>query len=170
MAIYGNVVGGNSGAIGKTFILEDPSGLEITGVVTENERVFNATPNDVRTGCVCVTGDGIITGTKDIPAYRTSVGNDLIFPNEDFIITSLSQFEQYDYTQIQCIINIFNTDIAHSLVTEKVVISDGVYNVSGDIKISSITKDNENKTIKLNINNNTKNTYLIRYFTYKEEI
>lgn len=164
--IVGNSVGGTSPL--KTLILEDPSGLEITGVVTENERVFNATPNDVRTGCVCVTGDGIITGTKDIPAYRTQRGHRVIKNNSNFII-SLPEYDAYDYTQLQCIIAPFNTNIENSVLVDKVVLNDNVFAIGSVESVSSVTKNIETKSIDFGITNTSGKDYIIYFITYKEE-
>lgn len=164
--IVGNSVGGASPL--KTLILEDPSGLEITGVVTENEQVFNATPNDVRTGCVCVTGDGIITGTKDIPAYRTRRGYRVIKNNSNFII-SLPEYDAYDYTQLQCIIAPFNTNIENSVLVDKVVLNDNVFAIGSVESVSSVTKNIETKSIDFGITNTSGKDYIIYFFTYKEE-
>lgn len=167
--IVGNSVGGTSPL--KTLILEDPSGLEITGVVTENAQVLTAVASqDIREGKVAITSDGVVIGGKRIPAYETSKGNEIILPNSEFTISMLSDYDRYNYTQLQCIITLFNTDINSSVLSKKVVIDDTVYNVDDNIALSSVTKDDETKTIKLNITNDTDNTYVIRYFSYKEDI
>ena len=71
IAIYGNVVGGSGGALGKTLILEDPSGIELVGVVTESEQVLDAVASqDIREGKTAVTAEGIVVGSKRIPAYE----------------------------------------------------------------------------------------------------
>ena len=51
MSIIGNMAGCYS-PMGKTFIIEDENGNEITGVVTEQEQIFTATDNDVREGLI----------------------------------------------------------------------------------------------------------------------
>jgi hypothetical protein len=63
--INGNMVGSYS-QIGKTFILVDESGKELTGVVVEQETVFTATDNDVRSGKVYASNDGISVGTLEV--------------------------------------------------------------------------------------------------------
>ena len=66
MAIYGNPVGGALNA--KTFMLEVNDGkTEIAATVVGEETVFDATPNDVRTGKKFATSSGVEVGTKDIP-------------------------------------------------------------------------------------------------------
>lgn len=62
MSIIGNMVGCYS-PMGKTFILQDENGNEITGVIVDQETVFNATPNDVREGKVFAGDEGVKTGT-----------------------------------------------------------------------------------------------------------
>lgn len=168
MAIYGNVVGGNSGAIGKTFILEDPSGLEITGVVTESEQVLTAVASqDIREGKVAITGDGIVTGSKRIPAYETTQEKILILQGDEFIIP-LSTYDKYNYTKLQCVISKFNTSFEDSVYTDKIVVNDCVYSVNSMDILSSVTKNSTDKSIHLNITNNTEDIYVINYFTYKE--
>jgi hypothetical protein len=63
--ISGNMVGTYS-AIGKTFILVDENGNEITGVVVDKETVFTATDNDVREGKVYASDDGVSVGTLQV--------------------------------------------------------------------------------------------------------
>jgi hypothetical protein len=111
---------------------------------------------------------GVSTGTNDIPAYRTTQGNKIVRPGEQFII-SLSHFDKYNYTKLQCVITKYNTSINNSMATDKVVIDNSVYNVGSPEILSNVTKDVNLKSINLNIVNNSDNIYIIRYFTYKEE-
>lgn len=60
--IYGNVVGGGSG-FGKTFLLEDESGKQLTGIVVDDVVVFTATPDDIKLGKTAGTNSGVVTGT-----------------------------------------------------------------------------------------------------------
>lgn len=169
MSICGNMVGGL--IIPKSFVLVDENNVELVGVTVGEETVLTANAStDIREGMVAATEEGVVTGTKRIPAYETSCGNELILPDQEFTISMLDEFERYNYTQLQCIITVFETDIDSSVSTEKVVINDGVYNTNSTIKLSDVTKDSEFKTVKLNITNDTENIYLIRYFTYKEEL
>ena len=62
--IYGNVVGGRSG-FGKTFLLEDENGVQLTGVVVDELTVFNATAEDLKIGKVAASDSGIIIGTHE---------------------------------------------------------------------------------------------------------
>ena len=75
--ISGNMVGSYS-QMGKTFILMDENGNEITGVVVDQETVFTATDNDVREGFVYAGDSGVSTGTKNIPSYHTTEGFKLV--------------------------------------------------------------------------------------------
>jgi hypothetical protein len=77
--INGNMIG-NGAAPLKTVIIEDADGNEMVGVVTGSEVIFTATDNDVRSGFVYASDGGISTGTKDIPAYRTYTGQEIILP------------------------------------------------------------------------------------------
>lgn len=167
--ISGNMVGSYS-QMGKTFIIQDENGNEITAVVTDQEQIFTATDNDVREGMTYASDSGISTGSKDIPAYRTTAGYVTVFPDEDFAIYSLARNSKYDYTELQCIITLFNTTVSDSVAAEKIVVENAVYNVGDTIKLADVVKDTNGKLINLNITNNSENTYLIRYFTYKEEV
>ena len=168
MAIYGNPVGGALNA--KTFILEVNDGkTEIAATVVGEETVFDATPNDVRTGKKFATSSGVAVGTKDIPAYRTAQGAVIIKPNENFSIV-LEGYSQYDYTKLQCLISKFNTSVDDSVAVDKVVIGDNVYAVNSTIPLAAVTKDAATKSIKLNIKNESSVDYVLRYFTYREEV
>ena len=167
MAIYGNPVGGALNA--KTFMLEVNGGkTEIAATVVGEETVFDATPNDVRTGKKFATSSGVAVGTKDIPAYRTAQGAVIIKPNENFSIV-LEGYSQYDYTKLQCLISKFNTSVDDSVAVDKVVIGDNVYAVNSTIPLAAVTKDAATKSIKLNIKNESSVDYVLRYFTYREE-
>lgn len=165
--IVGNSVGGVSPF--KTLILEDPSGLEITGVVTENEAILNAVASkDIREGKTAITSDGIVIGSKRIPAYETTSSYRLIRPGDNYSIP-LSDYDKYNYTQFQCVIAERNTSAIDSVAVNKISIYNNVYEVNSTEPLSSITKNLETKSIDLNIVNNTDKYYYIHYFTYKEE-
>ena len=168
MAIYGNPVGGALNA--KTFMLQVNGGkTEIAATVVGEETVFDATPNDVRTGKTFATSSGVEVGTKDIPTYRTAQGAVIIKPNENFSIV-LEGYSQYDYTKLQCLISKFNTSVDDSVAVDKVVIGDNVYAVNSTIPLAAVTKDAATKSIKLNIKNESSVDYVLRYFTYREEV
>ena len=168
MAIYGNPVGGALNA--KIFMLEVNGGkTEIAATVVGEETVFDATPNDVRTGKKFATSSGVEVGTKDIPTYRTAQGAVIIKPNENFSIV-LEGYSQYDYTKLQCLISKFNTSVDDSVAVDKVVIGDNVYAVNSTIPLAAVTKDAATKSIKLNIKNESSVDYVLRYFTYREEV
>lgn len=164
--IYGNVVGGISTP--KVFQLELEDGTVLEGVVAEEKPVITATANDVRKGKTVITSQGLIEGEKDIPAYRTTVGYRQVKPGEAFYIP-LSGYDKYDYTKLQCMIVLKNTKPSDSVATEKIVLDDAVYPVESIDKISDVTKDFDNKSIELNLINNTEQTYYIRYYTYRQE-
>lgn len=170
MVIYGNPVGGALNA--KTYQLEfngnGEDKKEIVAVVVDENELFNATANDVRTGKRFATNSGVVVGTKDIPAYRTQQGSVIIKPNEKFSIL-LKDYEQYDYTKLQCIISKFNTTVTSSTAVDRVVIEDSSYAVNSTEVLSSVTKNSQTKSIDLNLTNNTSDTFVIRYFTYREE-
>ena len=63
--ISGNMVGSYS-QIGKTFVLVDENGNEVTGVIVGSEVIFTATDEDVRAGKVYASNDGVSVGTLDV--------------------------------------------------------------------------------------------------------
>jgi hypothetical protein len=162
----GNMVGSYS-QIGKTFILEDENGNEMTGVITENAIVFDATAADIKIGKKAVTDDGVTEGT-DTKTYRTTHGTRLILPGETFSVL-LDEYEAYDYTKFQAMISVFNTTEFNSVAIDKISLYDTVYDVGSSDKISDVTKNMESKCIDLNFTNDTNSTYIIHFNTYKEE-
>jgi len=60
--ICGNVVGGASGC-GKTFLLEDQNGNQLTGIVVDELTIFTATAEDIKLGKTAGTDSGVVTGT-----------------------------------------------------------------------------------------------------------
>lgn len=166
--ISGNMVGSYS-QMGKTFIIQDEAGNEITGVIVDQKTMFTAHDNDVRKGMIYASDCGVSTGTKDIPAYRTTAGTYTILPGEDFCIP-LPEYDKYDYTVFQCMISLINfNDIENSVETSMISIKNGVYEVNSTTKLATISKNPETKMIHLNINNNSENYYCIYYFTYRQE-
>lgn len=170
MAIYGNMVGSSGGILGKTVEIISDDGTDLMGVVVDQETVLTATPNDIRKGKIAATEYGIIEGEKDIPAYRTERGFRVIKPGASFsIYFTPDDYDQYNYTQLQCMIAPFNTSISDSYAINKIVINDGVYMTESTNKISDVTKNSETKSIDLNITNDSDVNQFIYFFTYKEE-
>ena len=163
MSISGNFVGSYS-QMGKTFILVDEDGNEMTGVVVDQETVFTAGDNDVREGMVYAGDDGVSIGTKDIPAYHTVEGYRFITNGSKFTL----HINNYDYTKLQAIICPYNTSLTNSVSAEKVVIDNNVYPVQSTVSESTVTVDFDNELIDFGITNTSGQLYLIRYFTYKE--
>lgn len=166
--ISGNMVGSYS-QMGKTFILTDEDGNEITGVVVDQETIFTAHDNDVREGMIYASDCGVSAGTKDIPIYRTSAGAEMILPHNNFSI-SIPEYNGYDYTVFQCMISLVNMDdFNNSVDTSMISIKDGVYETNSTIKLADVSKNIETQSIDLNIVNDSENYYFIHYFTYREE-
>lgn len=163
--IVGNAVGGMP--LAKSFILETEDGQEIPAVLTNQEIVFTATPNDIREGKVAATGDGVTVGEKVIPSYHTTEMA-LYIPNGSEFIIPLPSMDKYEYTKLQVIICKFNTSMSDSVLSEKVAILDKVYNVGSDKALATIVKDRTTKSIKLGITNDSDHPCVIRCFTYKE--
>ena len=162
--ISGNMVGSYS-QMGKTFILMDEDGNEITGVVVDQETVFTAGDNDVREGFVYAGDSGVSTGTKDIPIYYSTEGTKAI-PNGKALKITMTN---YDYTKLQCIICSYNKNVQNSVGALQVVINDVLYNVQSTEAVSNVTVDVEGSAIDFGITNTTGNPILIRYFTFKED-
>ena len=166
--INGNMIGIGSAPL-KTLILTDENGNEITGVCVENLTVFDATTNDVREGKTFVSDEGSQVGTKFIPPYYTLKGVKVIKSGNEFNM-ELSLRDMYNYTAMQCVICKYNTSLSNSVETDKGVIEDNVYVTNSTTPISVLSKDHENKTVKLGIVNDSTVSYIIRFFTYREEI
>lgn len=168
MAIYGNPVGGALNA--KTFMLEVNGGkTEIAATVVGEETIFDATENDVRKGMTFASSNGVKIGQKNIPAYETCEGAKIIKANEDYKII-LDNFDLYDYTKLQCIICPYNNSISESVSAEKIVLDDHVFSVNSTTVLATVTKDTINKAINLGITNSSSIPYVIRFFTYKEDV
>ena len=168
MAIYGNMIGSSGGILGKTVEIISDDGVDLIGVVVDQEQVLDAKPSDVRIGKKVVSDSGIIEGTNTIN-YRTQTGTRLIKPGQSFSIP-LTMYNQYDYTKFQGIIVLFNSDYSDSAETMAITINDSVFSATNYNKLSDITKNIDTKSIDLNITNNSDNIYSIRYFTYREEM
>ena len=164
--IYGNATGGFG--MPKTLILTDSNGNEITGVVTDNEVVFTAGLNDIRAGKVAANADGVVTGTKDIPSYHTTVGVQAIPANSEFKII-ITDADLYDYTELQAMTMPYNSSMSDSMAVDRVIIKDNVYNVGSATAISTVTKNINEKSISLGVTNGS-TPAVIRFFTYKEEL
>lgn len=64
MKIVGGMVGMYS-PFGKSFVIEDENGNEITGIVVSQETVMTATAADIVAGKTAGTEDGIVVGTHE---------------------------------------------------------------------------------------------------------
>lgn len=167
-SIVGNIVGGG-GSIPKTYILQTEDGQEIPAVLTEEEVDITATANDIRLGKIAVTENGVIEGSKIIPACHTRRGTVVVTDGSTLSITGLSANNNYDFTKLQIVICTFNSSLSDSVGAEMVAIEDSVYNVQSTEALSTITKDHDAKAINLGITNNTGGPLILRYFTCKEE-
>lgn len=166
MAIYGNTVGGFAPI--KVIQLELEDGTVLEGVVAEEVPVIDATPKDVMLGKTAILSSGIVTGEREFLSYRTTRSSKLILPGMSFSI-QLSDYDKYDYTQFQCVIAKRNTSTTDSVEVDRVGLYNNIYATNSTEVMSSITKNTNNKSIDLNITNNTEDMYYIHYFTFKEE-
>lgn len=167
MSIIGNMAGCYS-PMGKTFVLTDEDGNEITGVVTAQEQVFTATDRQVYSGFTYASNDGVSTGTREFIAYRTMQAVQLILPGDAYTIP-LSEHDRYDYTKFQCIITKYETEVADRMAAEKISLNDNIYESNSSVALSQVTKNATTKSIDLNITNDTDSVYMIYFFTYREE-
>ena len=164
--INGNMIGGTAPI--KTLKIVDEDGVEILGVVVDQETIFTANASeDIRDGKVAATDEGVVTGSAVIPNYETSQGWCTIMPGDTLQISNLTK-KLYDYTFFQCIITLFNTTVDNSVYAKYVVINDVMYESKSTTQVSVITKNEEMSAIDFNIVNNSEDIYIIRFSTYKE--
>jgi hypothetical protein len=166
--ILGNATGGFG--FPKTYIIADSDGNELVATYVESETIFTATDNDVREGMVYASDSGVSEGKKNIPAYRTERGTCMIFDGEELVLADMEKYEQYDYTQLQCIIAPFNSSVKESVASDKIVLYDSVYPINSITPLSTVSKNANDKSISLNLVNNSGQDYIIHYFTYREEV
>jgi hypothetical protein len=164
--INGNAVGGTAPI--KTVKIVDENGLEILGVVTESEVIFTATDNDVREGSVYAGDGGVSIGTKVIPSYHVTEGRRVIKSGKRFEIPHLDLLDLYDFTKFQAVACVYTGDVETSVATDKVAIGELVYLVNSTEPFATIVRDADNKKIDLGFINESENSYVLRYFTYKE--
>lgn len=167
MPIYGNVVGSSGGILGKTVEIISDDGVNLMGVVVDQEQILDAKPSDVRIGKKVVTDSGVIEGTNTIN-YRTEMASYLILPGANFSIP-LNGYNMYDYTKLQCVIVLFNSDYNSNVETMGITVGNCVFSTSTSEKLSDITKNSSTGSIDLNITNDSENIYEIFYFTFHEE-
>lgn len=152
----------------NTVLLVDENGAELVATRAGEEVIFTATANDIRAGKVAANDEGVVTGEKVIPSYHTTEGYRQIKSGTNFVIPNLDWLDLYDFSKLQVIICPYTGDIASSVAAEKIAINDSVYAVKSTEIIATVTKDSENKAINFGITNNSENTYILRYFMYKE--
>lgn len=151
----------------KTYILEDPGGGEVVGVLVEQETIFDATENDVREGKIFASELGVKTGTKVIPSYNTTEGIALA-PAGSICSITLRHHDLYKFTKLQALICEFNSSINNSVATVMVSVDGNVYETRSTEVVALVTTNDATKTINLGVKNKTDKPLIIRYFTYKE--
>ena len=147
-------------------ILVDEEGTEVAAYLTEEEVDLTATANDIRLGTTAVTNDGVVEGSKDIPAYYTIEGFKKI-PAGSAMKFSLYS-DSCEYTKFQAIICTYNTSSIDSVSAEKVSINNKVYAVNSTVELSNVVVDPDTQSIDLSLVNDNDHDVLIRFFTYKE--
>ena len=151
----------------QMYVLIDDEGNEYPAVLVGEETLFNATANDIREGMIAATDAGVVVGTKEIPAYITTEGVEVI-PAKKPLQIKIGR-GKHAYTKLQAVVCTYNTSLVNSVAVEKTCIEDKVYSVMSTVPISTVTIDDVAKSINLGITNDGTKPVLIRYFTYKEE-
>ena len=151
-----------------TYILVDENGYEVPATLTEEVVELTANPKtDIRAGTTAVTDEGVVTGEKEIPAYYTEQGVQIVKPGRALDIYMYS--DRCQYTKLQVIVCAYVTGFNDSVSAEMVVISDKLYAVKSVEALAAVSVDADAQSIKLGINNTGENSLLIRYVTIKEE-
>ena len=150
------------------YLIVDEHGNQLLATYMEQDEITSATPNDIRIGKTAVTENGLIEGTKEIPAYHVTEGIQMIQAGKEFRIR-IKNKDRYNYTKMQAIICPYNASLANSVSAEKVCINDNIYVVGDTTSIAEVTLDHDNQEIVFGITNETNNIFVIRYFSYKEE-
>lgn len=151
-----------------TYILVDEDGNEVSAVLVDEPVELTATPNDIRLGTTAVTAEGVTSGEKEIPAYHTEQGRQLVEPGEALDILMYS--DRCQYTGLNVIVCAYSGAADTSVSAEMVVINDKLYPAGSVEALSEVTVDTENQSIKLGIVNTGETPLLVRYMTYKEEL
>lgn len=152
----------------QTYILVDEAGNEVSAVLVEEETVFTATANDIREGLVAATDSGVTVGTKEIPAYHTTAGVELVPVGSEFAIV-ITESDRYDYTKMQAILCPITSTIDEAVAADKISIDDHVYAVGSNESLATVTVDHNSKSINLGITNDSSTPFIIHYLSYKEE-
>lgn len=154
----------------ETYLMTESGSVAFLATPQAIESPLTATAkNDIRAGTVAITNEGIVVGEKNFPSYETTEGAALIMPNKE-VKVHLDYNDTYDYTKLQAIVCLFNSNILDSVSAQSVAIDNGVYVIGTTNKISNITKEHETKYIDFGITNTGETPLVIRYFTYKEII
>lgn len=151
----------------QMYILQDEDGTEWPAVLVDEETVFDATANDIREGKLAATEDGVTLGTKEIPAYITTEGVQIIMAGSPMHIKPGRN--KHEYTKLLAVVCPFNTTLLNSVAAEKACIEGKVYPVASTESLATVTVNDDAKAIDLGIANDGTSLVLIRYFTYKEE-
>lgn len=148
------------------YMIVTEDGEEFAQLNSQETVTLTATANDIRLGTTAVTETGVTIGEKDIPMYHTTSGAKLIEANQNFTL-SLPHEDMYDYTKFQGMTAPYNASLSKSVAVDRVAIENAVYPSGSTEPISTVVKDDENKSINLGFTNGDK-PYVIRYFIYKE--
>ena len=167
--ILGNKVGGSRDVKTYKVILTDgETELGVFDCVCDDKEYtqFTATREDVAAGKTFACDEGICVGTNDFSNCRVTHGEHEVYPGVEFMIT-LENDHQWDYTYFTGMIYPKRED--GKKVIEKLIMDDGVYDLSGK-KVADVTKDAGEQTVRLNLVNMTDRIYILSYFTYREDV
>lgn len=163
--IVGNIIGGVPSSP-KTIKILTSTGQEIQAVLVDSEKLFTAEANDVREGKTFASDYGVGVGNRVIPAYHTTQGFVMVANEKPLIINGLQ--DNYDYTKLQAIVCLLNTNLNDSVAAEQISVGDKLYNVKSTEALSEISKNNNNKTIELGATNTFGRPCIIRFFMCRE--
>ena len=148
--------------------------FQATGVVVDEEEVFNASCADVMNGKKFASEEGVMIGTNDSPCCRITNGIHEVPPGVSFIF-KLEHKNLWDYTTFHAMMWPKLDEDNPTPRVDKVAVDDMVYDGDGN-QIAKVIKDPVAQSIKFVLDNgealvnNTIYSYLVYYSVCKEEI
>lgn len=150
------------------YILVDEDGNQLAAIASDERVELTAKADtDIRAGTTAITNDGLVEGTKEIPAYQTTQGRRVIKAGEELVIPFYS--DEYQYTKLQVIVCAYNTSVSDSVAAQMVVIDSKVYEVGSTTELANVTVDAEKQSIDLGITNTSGSSLIVIYVTIKED-
>lgn len=151
-----------------TYILVDEDGNQLAAIASDERVELTAKADtDIRAGTTAITNDGLVEGTKEIPAYQTTQGRRVIKAGEELVIPFYS--DEYQYTKLQVIVCAYNTSVSDSVAARMVVINDKVYEAGENTPLATVTVNDAAQSINLGLINNGESSLVLMYMTIKED-